>query len=79
MDEENTTKLQPKAIEIDIGINYFWCACGLSKDKIFCDGSHKKTTLKPLKFSISEKKTYFICTCKKTKNKPFCDGSHLKV
>ncbi len=59
MDEENTTKLQPKAIEIDIGINYFWCACGLSKDKIFCDGSHKKTYFKTAKVFYFRKKNLF--------------------
>jgi len=71
MDENNTTKLQPKATHMDIGTNYFWCACGLSKDKTFCDGSHKTTSFKPLKFSISEKKLTTFALAKRQKRSPF--------
>ena len=32
-----------KKINLETGKDYYWCACGLSKDGIFCDGSHKST------------------------------------
>jgi CDGSH-type Zn-finger protein len=67
-----------KKINLEIGKDYYWCACGLSKDGVFCDGSHKTTNFRPIKFTVTENKNYFLCSCKKTNNKPFCDGSHSK-
>ena len=37
--------------------NYAWCACGLSKNQPFCDGSHKGTGFAPTRVEITEKKT----------------------
>ncbi|HEU0008421.1 MAG TPA: CDGSH iron-sulfur domain-containing protein, partial [Verrucomicrobiae bacterium] len=31
---------------------YWWCACGRSKEQPFCDGSHKGTGLGPKKVSV---------------------------
>ena len=31
----------PFAVEVEEGRDYWWCACGLSKNQPFCDGSHK--------------------------------------
>ncbi len=67
-----------KKMNLEIGKDYYWCACGLSKDEVFCDGSHKTTNFQPIKFTVTENKNYFLCSCKKTNNKPFCDGSHSK-
>ena len=67
-----------KKINLENGKDYYWCACGFSKDGIFCDGSHKSTNFQPMKFTVVENKSYFLCGCKKTNNKPFCDGSHSK-
>jgi CDGSH-type Zn-finger protein len=65
-----------KKINLETGKDYYWCACGLSKDGIFCDDSHKSTNFQPMKFTVTENKSYFLCSCKKTNKKPFCDGSH---
>lgn len=67
-----------KKVNLETGKDYYWCACGLSKDQIFCDGSHKSTNFQPIKFNVDVNKSYFLCNCKKTNNKPFCDGSHIK-
>lgn len=67
-----------KKINLETRKDYYWCACGLSKDGIFCDGSHKCTNFQPMKFTVTENKSYFLCSCKKTSKKPFCDGSHSK-
>ena len=43
-----------KKINLETGKDYYWCACGLSKDGIFCDGSHKSTNFQPMKFTVAE-------------------------
>ena len=30
----------PIPVEVEAGKSYWWCACGLSKNQPFCDGSH---------------------------------------
>ena len=55
--EETTTKVyNPVKVHLQKGKDYYWCVCGLSKDKTFCDGSHKSTNLAPKKFSVQEDK-----------------------
>lgn len=69
---------QPIAIEAEAGKTYFWCACGLSANQPFCDGSHKTTAVTPLAWTAPESKTVWMCACKKTGNAPLCDGSHKR-
>lgn len=66
MEEKNTKVNNPLKVHLQKGKDYYWCVCGLSRDKTFCDGSHKSTNLAPLKFSVQEDKYYFLCGCKKT-------------
>lgn len=66
----------PVAIDLEEGKTYAWCACGLSKNQPFCDGSHKDTPFKPLVLRADENKKVWLCQCKQTKNAPYCDGSH---
>jgi CDGSH-type Zn-finger protein len=58
---------------------YWWCACGLSKQQPFCDGSHKGTGFAPEKVAIKESTTVAWCACKHTASRPFCDGSHSRL
>lgn len=58
---------------------YFWCACGLSSNQPYCDGSHKGTAIRPLKFNIDSEKLQAFCGCKRTGKPPFCDGTHLNL
>ncbi|MCA9396327.1 MAG: CDGSH iron-sulfur domain-containing protein [Candidatus Omnitrophica bacterium] len=55
-----------------------WCACGLSENIPFCDGSHARSggSKSPLLTDINEAKTVVWCGCQKTGTPPFCDGSH---
>lgn len=78
MSEPVCAKASPYIIELEAG-DYWWCACGKSKNQPFCDGSHKDTDFSPLKFTINEKRKYYICGCKRTANPPFCDGAHNKL
>ncbi|WP_415395880.1 CDGSH iron-sulfur domain-containing protein [Sulfurimonas sp. CS5] len=31
---------KPKGTKLEAGVEYLICACGRSKDGVFCDGSH---------------------------------------
>ncbi|XVJ52029.1 MAG: CDGSH iron-sulfur domain-containing protein [Vampirovibrio sp.] len=65
----NCLTLEPK--------KYAYCACGLSADGTFCDGSHRGTTIRPILFEVTEQpESVAICRCKQSKAAPFCDGSH---
>lgn len=66
----------PYAVDLKPG-TYWWCACGLSKNQPFCDGSHKQAPgFSPVKFEIAEAQRVWLCGCKHTADKPFCDGTH---
>ena len=66
----------PFAIEVEAGKDYWWCACGLSANQPFCDGSHKTTDFTPVKYAAAKSRTVFFCGCKASQNQPLCDGSH---
>jgi CDGSH iron-sulfur domain-containing protein 3 len=62
------------------GIKFF-CTCGESAKKPYCDGSHssKNTGKLPKECVIEEARRYVICDCGRTGNSPFCDGTHSKT
>ena len=68
----------PYAVDLEAG-EYYWCACGLSKNQPFCDGSHVGTGITPLKLTVPAQDTYYLCGCKASKNAPLCDGSHQQL
>lgn len=68
----------PFAVNVEQGKDYYWCACGLSKNQPFCDGSHKSGTITPVKYSAQDRKQVYFCGCKATGSAPLCDGSHKK-
>ncbi|MCY0094123.1 CDGSH iron-sulfur domain-containing protein [Hoeflea ulvae] len=69
----------PVRIQVEAGKSYFWCACGLSANQPFCDGSHKGSGFVPVKWTAEDSAARFFCTCKQTDGQPFCDGSHKAV
>ena len=67
----------PYMVQLEAGKKYFWCACGLSKNQPFCDGSHKGTEMNCKLVEVEETKNYALCGCKHAKKGgPFCDGGH---
>jgi CDGSH iron-sulfur domain-containing protein 3 len=68
----------PYAVAVEAGTDYWWCACGQSKNQPFCDGSHKGGAFTPLKYSATESKTVYFCGCKASGHQPLCDGTHKK-
>ncbi len=75
MNQPQIAAKRPAVLELEPG-TYAWCACGMSKNQPYCDGSHQGSGMAPQTFTLTEKKTVALCQCKHTKNKPFCDGTH---
>ena len=78
MSEPVSPQNNPYPSEVEEGKNYYWCACGQSKNQPYCDGSHQSTDFQPVAFTAEKTDTVYLCGCKKTGNAPFCDGSHNK-
>ena len=76
MEKGNVAIKEPAKIDLEAGKTYLWCACGLSGEQPFCDGSHKGTAFKPKLLKVEESHSAWICQCKQTDNVPYCDGSH---
>ena len=70
----------PYPVAVEAGKDYWWCACGQSKNQPFCDGSHKAAAVfTPIKYSATASTTVYFCGCKATSNAPLCDGSHKRT
>ena len=78
MSEPTSPQMSPYAVEVEEGKKYFWCACGLSKNQPFCDGSHQGSDFTPVAYKAEASKKVFFCGCKKTGKTPLCDGSHSR-
>ena len=66
----------PLPVEVEAVRSYWWCACGLSQNQPFCDGSHKSTDIVPLEYKAGKDATLWFCACKQTGRQPLCDGTH---
>jgi CDGSH iron-sulfur domain-containing protein 3 len=71
----------PKSIKVEVkaGQKYSWCACGLSDNQPFCDGSHAGTGFAPVTYTADEDKLVGFCGCKHTATSPLCDGAHKQL
>lgn len=76
MSKAHIAAKEPKEVELLAGKTYAWCACGLSENQPFCDGTHKKGDLRPKVFKAEKDETVWLCRCKQTGDAPFCDGTH---
>ncbi len=75
MSEPIVAGKEPIETTLEAG-EYWWCACGRSRNQPFCDGSHAGTDIAPVRFKLEAKETVWLCACKHTANPPFCDGAH---
>lgn len=69
----------PYPVEVIEGRNYAWCACGLSNNQPFCDGTHSGTDFSPVVWKAEKTKTVYLCGCKQSKKAQFCDGTHSSL
>jgi glutamate synthase domain-containing protein 2 len=67
---------KPAKVSLTKGEEYYFCACGQSKNQPFCDGSHAGTSFTPQSFIAEEDGNAYLCACKQSANKPYCDGTH---
>ena len=67
---------KPEGVKLEAGVEYSICACGKSKEGLFCDGSHEGTGCLPKSFKVEKTRPYLICMCKTSSNFPLCDGTH---
>ncbi|VAW80515.1 hypothetical protein MNBD_GAMMA15-699 [hydrothermal vent metagenome] len=42
MSEITSPQNTPYAVNVEEGESYYWCACGRSKNQLYCDGTHNK-------------------------------------
>tara|TARA_B100000959_G_C14983189_1_gene624407 strand:+ start:199 stop:1740 length:1542 start_codon:yes stop_codon:yes gene_type:complete len=70
---------KPKVAQLEKGKEYYFCACGRSGNKLFCDGSHAGTSFTPKSFIAEKDGDAYICSCKQTSNPPYCDGTHQQI
>lgn len=75
MDEPVIAGRKPIKMQLEPGTKW-WCACGLSQNQPWCDGSHKGTGFSPVEVTVDEATDVAMCTCKRSKRGPFCDGTH---
>ena len=75
----DTRSLQAISVSLTKGELYLWCACGMIKNKSFCDGSHHENKFKSQKFTLKRTGTIRLCNCKKSNGIPFCDDTHLSL
>lgn len=79
MSEPVAAQNGPFAVGVEAGKTYTWCACGLSAQQPFCDGSHSSTDIVPLEWTARRTTTAYFCGCKRSLNAPLCDGTHGKL
>jgi CDGSH-type Zn-finger protein len=79
MAEPIAAQKAPYGVTVEAGKEYWWCACGRSKNQPFCDGSHKGTGLAPQQYLADKSQQVWFCGCKQTGGKPFCDGTHKRI
>ncbi|MEX0274926.1 MAG: glutamate synthase-related protein [Flavobacteriaceae bacterium] len=79
MNKPKIVERKPIKVNLEKGAERYWCACGLSHDQPYCDGSHRTTDITPLGFTPEEDGDAYLCMCKHTKNPPYCDGTHTTL
>jgi CDGSH-type Zn-finger protein len=79
MAEPISAQKSPYGVNVEAGKEYWWCACGRSKNQPFCDGSHKGTGLTPRQYLADKSQQVWFCGCKQSGGKPFCDGTHKRI
>jgi len=78
MEKPVIAQKSPFVIKLEPG-TYWWCACGMSNNQPFCDGSHKGSDFTPQKLVLEKEEQVALCGCKMTGSQPRCDGTHRSL
>ena len=76
MNQPTIAQKSPYPVKVEAGKTYHRCACGLSKNQPFCDGSHKGSGFAPLPYKAEKDGMLYFCGCKHGRNGALCDGTH---
>lgn len=66
---------QPFIVDLEPGKKAV-CACGRSRSRPWCDGSHAGTGTVPYVVVIEKARRVALCGCGRSAKPPYCDGSH---
>ncbi len=69
---------KPVKVELTEGQEYYFCACGRSRNQPFCDGSHAGSDFTPQSFVAESGGDAWLCRCKHSASAPYCDGTHQR-
>ena len=78
MNQPEIAAKNPAVLELESG-TYHWCACGLSKNQPWCDGSHKGSGFSPVAVEVAEPCRMALCQCKQSGKGHLCDGAHKNL
>lgn len=73
-----TIKEELYPIHLQSGKYYFFCTCGKSRRKPYCDGNHSGTGRKPLQFRANVSKEHTIRPCNENCS-PHCQNTYLHI
>jgi CDGSH-type Zn-finger protein len=65
----------PYKIELTVGQEYWWCACGRSKNQPLCGF----TAFRSVRYKATETKEAWMCGRKHIAGQPFCDKTHKRI
>lgn len=69
----------PYEVQVEAGKEYWYCACGKSKNQPWCDGTHEGSGIEPISFVAEKTETAWLCGCRMSEKLPFCDGTHKEL
>jgi len=79
MSQGKSTQNFPYKVDVEEGKSYFWCACGMSSNQPFCDGTHKGSEFTPVKYTAEKDGAVAFCGCRASGHSPLCDGTHRTI
>jgi len=65
----------PYVVQVEAGVDYRWCSCGMTNTEPWCDDSHVGTDFEPIEFTAPISGEYHMCGCKESENAPYCFGT----
>ena len=61
----------PYEVQVEAGKEYWYCACGKSKNQPWCDGSLEGNGVEPISFVAEKTGSAWLCGCRMSETLPF--------